>query len=146
MSNNSALKLFSCCRSSWCLWLSSSNQPIMRMSFSHLGLKGSVGQLLWPPSSGFLCVPFTRCGSFLVHSCRWHLPLNKTFERRTLLLLEIPVFSFLIHFTEQHCVFLRIAHFDLFTETEVVCDTTCTGGNEERCIQWKDERSWTIGH
>lgn len=43
MSNNIVLKWLSCCRSSWCLWLSNSNQPVMRMSSSHLGLRGSVG-------------------------------------------------------------------------------------------------------
>lgn len=37
------------------------------------GHRGSAGSLPWPPSSGFLWVPFTHCGCSLAHSYRWHV-------------------------------------------------------------------------
>lgn len=50
---------------------SSLNQPAMKTISSLPGLRGSAGSLPWPQSSGFLWVPFTHCGCYLAHSCRW---------------------------------------------------------------------------
>lgn len=65
--------LSSCCRLSWFSQSSSSNQLAMRTMSFPLGLRGLGGSSPWPPSSGFLCVPFTHCGCYLVHFCRWHM-------------------------------------------------------------------------